>query len=73
MRHYAGWSEDNEYYLTMKEIHADFFECLLEHVGKIEPEYGFGELILCIHCAHLRICLLVCGIFLRESVFQGFR
>ncbi|XP_050714221.1 uncharacterized protein LOC126997269, partial [Eriocheir sinensis] len=41
MRHYAGWSEDNEYYLTMKEIHADFFECLLEHVGKIEPEYGF--------------------------------
>ncbi|KAK4307831.1 hypothetical protein Pmani_020435 [Petrolisthes manimaculis] len=41
MRHYAGWSEDNEYYITMKEIHADFFECLLEHVGKIEPEYGF--------------------------------
>ncbi|XP_069160170.1 uncharacterized protein [Procambarus clarkii] len=41
MRHYAGWSEDNEFYLTMKEIHADFFECLLEHVGKIEPEYGF--------------------------------
>ncbi|CAL4070612.1 unnamed protein product, partial [Meganyctiphanes norvegica] len=41
MRHYAGWSDDNEYYLTMKEIHADFFECLLEHVGKIEPEYGF--------------------------------
>ena len=43
MRHYAGWSEDNEYYITMKEIHADFFECLLEHVGKIEPEYGFGK------------------------------
>lgn len=43
MRHYAGWHEDNEYFITMKEIHSDFFECLLEHVGRIEPEYGFGE------------------------------
>ncbi|XP_018025892.1 uncharacterized protein LOC108681384 [Hyalella azteca] len=41
MRHYAGWHEDNEYFITMKEIHSDFFECLLEHVGRIEPEYGF--------------------------------
>ncbi|KAF2364499.1 EF-hand domain pair [Trinorchestia longiramus] len=41
MRHYAGWHDDNEYFITMKEIHSDFFECLLEHVGRIEPEYGF--------------------------------